>query len=387
MGRALHSDTSDYRQIFLNDTPLLDVRAHIEFEKGAFPNTENCPILNDEHRAFVGTCYKRKGAQAAQELGHTLVVESNLKETLVRRWKTFAEAHPEGYLYCFRGGLRSHIAQEWMKEAGVDYPLVVGGYKAMRRFLMAETDEIACSLPIVLLGGRTATGKTQLLKRLGPNVIDLEYLAKHRGSSFGALPDKQPSQIDFENSLAVELLKLKNGGGTRVFMEDESRRIGQRILPFSLYTEMAERYPMVILEAPMHERVEKCVQDYVTDLFPLFEKHYGPVACRNEFHDWFLQALFRIKKRLGSDRYMSVHAELSHALDAHASSGDESRFYAPLETLLKDFYDPMYDYQLRQKQNRVLFRGTADEIVASAETYSPNGFFETAATSRDEKVC
>lgn len=362
-------DAADYLQLFLKDTPLMDVRADIEFSKGAFPNTKNFPVLNDEHRALVGTRYKNAGSEAAKQLGYELVVESKLKEELVVGWKKFAEANPDGCLYCFRGGLRSHIVQAWLKEAGVDYPLVEGGYKALRNFLMTETDKIALGLPFVLIGGRTASGKTHLLKRLGRHV-DLEGLAKHRGSSFGALVEKQPCQIDFENILAVDLLKTRHESNLPVFMEDEGRRIGQCTLPLTLFNEMNERYPLVILEEPMEKRVRTCVQDYVTDLFPLFQEHYGPDACYAEYREFSLQALFRIKKRLGGERYETVNAEVSDALDAHATTGDESGFYAPMETLLKHFYDPMYDYQLQDREEQVLFRGTADEIVEWAKTYS-----------------
>ena len=93
--------------------------------------------MTDEERAQVGICYKQQGQEAAIELGHQLV-PGRLKAQRLAQWLEFARRHPEGYLYCFRGGLRSQTVQQWLREAGIDYPLVLGGYKAMRRFLLDE---------------------------------------------------------------------------------------------------------------------------------------------------------------------------------------------------------------------------------------------------------
>lgn len=95
-------DTDDYLSLFLNDTPLLDVRAPVEFEKGSFPNAVNAPLMNDEERHRVGICYKEQGQQAAIELGHQLV-SGPVKAARIETWQRFAQRHPDGYLFCFRG--------------------------------------------------------------------------------------------------------------------------------------------------------------------------------------------------------------------------------------------------------------------------------------------
>ena len=136
------ADTSDYRQLFLQDAPMMDMRAPAEFHHGAFPSALSLPLMTDEERAQVGICYKQQGQQAAIELGHQLVA-GQTREQRMAQWREFAQANPTGYLYCFRGGLRSQTVQQWLHEAGIDYPLVMGGYKAMRRFLM---DELAASV-------------------------------------------------------------------------------------------------------------------------------------------------------------------------------------------------------------------------------------------------
>ena len=361
-------NTSDYLKIFLEDTPLLDVRAGVEFSKGAYPQSVNVPILDDDQRCAVGTCYKQNGQDAAIALGHELITPE-LKEQRIQAWKAHAEAHPQGYLYCFRGGLRSRITQAWLKEAGLDYPLVVGGYKAMRTFLIEEMEKNIQEIPMVLVGGRTASGKTHLLKTLSRH-MDLEGLAHHRGSSFGALVEPQPTQINFENGLSIELLKLRQAGRRPVFIEDEGRRIGQRTLPMSLHLSMAERFPLVMVEIPMEERVKSCVRDYITDLYPSFQSTYGERA-HEKFREKYLDNLFRIQKRFGGDRYKVVNEQFIEAL-ALLKDGDESGFCVPFETLLRDYYDPMYDYQSTKRKGEVLFRGDQRAVAQWAETYLAN---------------
>ncbi|MDT9646710.1 tRNA 2-selenouridine(34) synthase MnmH, partial [Pseudomonas sp. JV245A] len=184
-------DCTDYREIFLNDRPMMDTRAPIEFTKGAFPGVLNLPLMTDQERQRVGTCYKQQGQQAAIVLGHQLV-SGAIKEQRIQAWADFARAHPDGLLYCFRGGLRSQIVQQWLKdEAGIAYPRVGGGYKAMRTFLLDTTEQALQQCDFVLLGGMTGTGKTQVLGQLD-NALDLEGHANHRGSSFGRRATGQP---------------------------------------------------------------------------------------------------------------------------------------------------------------------------------------------------
>ena len=113
---------TDYRHIFLNDVPMMDVRAPVEFGQGAFPGVANLPLMDDGERQQVGTCYKHKGQEAAIALGHQLVSGAT-KRQRIEAWAQFAQTHPQGVLYCFRGGLRSQIVQQWLlNEAGIDYP-------------------------------------------------------------------------------------------------------------------------------------------------------------------------------------------------------------------------------------------------------------------------
>lgn len=196
--------TLEIRQILASDTPIIDVRAPIEFQQGAMPSALNLPLMNDEERAAVGTCYKQKGSKKAVELGHQLV-SGDVRENRINAWKAVCQQHPEGYLCCARGGMRSHIAQQWLKDAGIDYPLINGGYKNLRQTTLDAIDELALR-PILLIGGCTGNGKTLLVQSFD-NGIDLEGIAHHRGSSFGRTLETQFSQATFENHLAVSMLK------------------------------------------------------------------------------------------------------------------------------------------------------------------------------------
>lgn len=176
---------TDYRAILAAGTPLLDVRAPVEFAQGSMPTALNLPLMNDDERAAVGTCYKRQGADAALALGHRLV-SGVTREARIHAWRDACQAHPEGYLCCARGGQRSHIAQAWLKETGVEYPLITGGYKALRQAAIQATDE-QVKKPLVLVGGCTGSGKTLLVKQ-HPDGIDLAtaapLLAVRSGRSF-----------------------------------------------------------------------------------------------------------------------------------------------------------------------------------------------------------
>ena len=364
---ATHSnDSDDYESLFLNDVPMIDTRAPIEFEQGAFPHSVNLPLMSDDEREQVGTCYKRRGQDAAIELGHQLV-SGELKQQRVDSWRQFAEQHPDGFIYCFRGGLRSHTSRQWMSEAGVDYPLIKGGYKAMRRFLIELMDQQSIERPWLVLSGRTGTGKTRVLDRVPPS-LDLEGLANHRGSSFGRRVTPQPRQINFENALAIKLLKLKHSMAGCLMVEDESRLIGSLNLPLSLYEAMG-RAPIAVLEEPIALRVAQVKADYVDDLSAEYISYLGAEEGVQKYAEYMLASLARVKKRLGGERYLSINGQMQAAMEQHLREGETELHAVWIEALLSQYYDPMYDYQLSKKQDRVLFRGNQAAVQQWFEQY------------------
>ncbi|MCG8415865.1 MAG: tRNA 2-selenouridine(34) synthase MnmH, partial [Pseudomonadales bacterium] len=228
----------EFATLFQNQTPLLDVRAPVEFKRGAFPNTINHPLLNDDERQAVGRRYREQGREAAIALGQELVA-GEVKAARVRAWKDYVQNHPNCALYCFRGGLRSSIAQQWLAAEGIHVPRIAGGYKALRRSLIEHVQRLASDDNLVVIAGKTGSGKTHLLNSL-PNSLDLEGFAQHRGSAFGRRAQGQPSQIDFENRLAIRLLDLNWQDTQRVAVEDESRAIGSLSVPLVLHQRMCE---------------------------------------------------------------------------------------------------------------------------------------------------
>ena len=352
-------DTDDYLSLFLNDTPLLDVRAPVEFDKGSFPTAVNAPLMNDDERHRVGICYKEQGQDAAIELGHQLV-SGDLKAQRIEAWRRFASAHPDGYLFCFRGGLRSRLTQQWIRDSGIDFPLVKGGYKALRRFLIDQLEALIDSAEFRIVSGRTGTGKTRVLNQL-PNPVDLEGLANHRGSSFGREVTPQPSQIDFENRLAVAMLKAHHHIGGPIYLEDESRLVGRCALPHTLRERMAEA-PLLILEQPIEERVRIIREDYVVKMAADYADRDGAEAGWAAFEDYLLSALDRIRKRLGGERHQALRQAMESALAEQRASGDVREHDHWIRALLENYYDPMYDFQLEQKAGRILVRGGPETI-------------------------
>ncbi|MFB0701041.1 tRNA 2-selenouridine(34) synthase MnmH [Pseudomonas protegens] len=360
-------DCTDYREIFLNDRPMMDTRAPIEFTKGAFPGVLNLPLMTDQERQRVGTCYKQQGQQAAIVLGHQLV-SGDIKQQRVQAWADFARAHPDGLLYCFRGGLRSQIVQQWLREAGIDYPRVGGGYKAMRTFLLDTTEQALQQCDFVLLGGMTGTGKTEVLGQLD-NALDLEGHANHRGSSFGRRATGQPSNIDFENRLAVDLLKKRERGVQAFVLEDENRMIGSCALPLPLYQSM-QGLPMVWLEDSLANRVQRILDDYVVNLCAEFVAVHGEQGFAL-FAERLLESLNKIHKRLGGERHQRLFLLMEAALAEQARSGDVERHRAWIEGLLGEYYDPMYAFQRESKGARIEFSGEHGAVLDYLRQRSP----------------
>lgn len=358
----MRGDTSDYRRLFLSGAPMMDTRAPIEFTKGAFPGVVNLPLMTDGERQKVGTCYKQHGQAAAIELGHKLVA-GKTKQARIEAWADFARGNPDGYLYCFRGGLRSQIVQQWLKsEAGIEYPRVAGGYKAMRGFLVDTVERATEECRFVLIGGLTGTGKTEVVAQL-ENSLDLEGLANHRGSSFGKRASAQPTQIDFENELAIRLLRMREAGVERFVMEDEARLIGRCSIPLPLHQGM-QQYPLVWLEDSLEGRIERILKDYVVDLCAEFIAAAGETETGfTAFAERMRQSLTGIQRRLGGERYQRLLIMLDAALAEQQRSGAVDLHRGWIEALLVEYYDPMYAYQRESKGERVVFAGPQAEVV------------------------
>lgn len=370
----------DLAALFIANTPLIDVRAPIEFAQGSLPGSINLPILNDEERARVGTTYKLQGSDAAVRLGYDMI-SGAIKQNRVQQWLDFVNNHPHSVLYCFRGGKRSQITQQWLREVDVDRPLITGGYKMARRFLISTINHFSDRHTLLVVTGPTGSGKTRLLQAIGNHhlVLDIEAIARHRGSAFGGLPVPQPTQIDFENQLAVSLLKLQHNNRSRsVMVEDESRHIGKVYLPASFFTLMRSS-KIVWIDEPFAARVDNIFKDYIVDSAIGQAQSARQIQQSSDadtinmeilynqalqLFEKYRQALTTISKKLGGQRYQEISVDLEHAQSEwmHRNEVQSNRIW--IEKLVKYYYDPLYLDSLQRRQVNPCFRGSGQEVMS-----------------------
>ncbi|MDP3453053.1 MAG: tRNA 2-selenouridine(34) synthase MnmH [Bacteroidales bacterium] len=303
--------------------PIIDVRSPGEYEHAHIPGALSLPLFLNDERAEVGTIYKQRGRVKAVQRGLEIVGPKLAKFT-----KFALDLHSEELLiHCWRGGMRSSSMAWLLENVGIKSTLLIGGYKSYRSYILSCFDT---PLKIILLGGYTGSGKTDLLKILkdsGQQVLDLEGIAEHKGSAFGAIgqPD-QPSNEYFENLLYSQIKKLDRE--SVVWIEDESRNIGKVFIPEPLWKQMRVS-PLVKVEASFETRVERLMRDY--GCYPV---------------DKLCASIKKIEKRLGYDK-------CKLALDA-CERGD-LKSAAEISLL---YYDKAYGNQLetrfREKLNQLL---------------------------------
>jgi tRNA 2-selenouridine synthase len=351
----------DYQSVFIDDVPLLDVRAPVEFQQGAFPNASNAPLINNDERQAIGIRYKEMGQNKAIELGHQLV-QGDVKDSRIDAWAEFTRQHPHGALYCFRGGMRSKISQQWIfDKTGVVYPRIKGGYKALRRYLIDELNVSADAIQPVILSGRTGVGKTILLNRIKQKV-DLEAVFNHRGSAFGKHIIPQPTQIDIENTLSIELLKHRCNNTYKLVLEDEGTNIGSRRLPECIFQKMSQS-PLILLEAGIEQRVDIVFEEYIINALAEYQNLLGPDKGFDSWANNLTKALEKIQRRLGGVRYQNLKSIMDDAITRHGKENQAAHHKTWIRELLVEYYDPMYDYQLGKKSHRVVFRGERDYVM------------------------
>lgn len=351
----------NYLQLFTSNTPLIDVRAPVEFNQGAFPTAKNLPLMNDDERQAVGLRYKQQGQDKAIKLGQQLV-SGDVKSARIDDWVEFVNQHPHGALYCFRGGLRSKICQQWIYEqTGLAYPRIFGGYKALRRFLIDELDANMTRLKSIVIGGRTGVGKTLLLQRLN-NHLDLEDIFHHRGSAFGKHVTPQPAQINIENNLSIRLIRLHNNGFNSCVLEDEASNIGSRRLPDSLVRVLSTS-PLIVLEATMIERVDNVFDEYINASLAEYRQLKGNDEGFSDWANNLIEILTKIQRRLGGARYKKIKDFMDDAILEHRLHNKTECHKIWIQSLLEDYYDPMYDYQLQKKAERIIYKGNRTSVL------------------------
>ncbi|KEO84213.1 tRNA 2-selenouridine(34) synthase MnmH [Tumebacillus flagellatus] len=317
----------------LYDVPervLIDVRSPGEFAEGTIPGAVNVPLFTNEERAMIGTVYKQESPAAARRLA-MLTVSPKIPQLVEQMEELMKQG--ELVIFCWRGGMRSFAACTFMSLLKYNVMRLRGGYRAYRQLVLEglSTYEGLPSAPVVL-HGNTGVGKTRILlmlKERGHQVLDLEGMANHRGSVFGAIGLGKPSsQKIFDSELWEAIRDLDPE--RPIFMEAESRRIGHSVMPEWLELDKIHGVHVVI-EASLANRVERLMDDYLSN--------GDPEQLKQELGD----ALGHIRKRMPRDQL----AQLQELLE----KGEYALFTAQL---LELYYDPKYTHKLHTYQSEML---------------------------------
>lgn len=297
---------------------ILDIRTPSEFRDGHLPGAISFPLFSDEERVIVGTIYKQSGCDHAVLKGLELV-GPKLKDFVVKANKYKGEL----FLYCWRGGMRSGSMAWLLETAGREVYVLEGGYKAYRAF---GRNLISSGLRLIMLSGPTGSGKTEILHQLaefGEQVLDLEGLANHRGSSFGGIGQlPQPGTEHFTN-LVIE--KITRFDLTRpIWVEGESQNIGKVFILDELFSQM-NCCPTIRIDPPRSERVGRLLRDYAC--FPVEDLQ---------------SSIEKISKRLGGK-------DTKETLEA-LHSGD----YQKVVDITLAYYDKTYDFSMSRRETKMI---------------------------------
>ena len=325
---------------------LLDVRSPGEYRSGHLPGAHSLPLFDDAERAEVGTLYKQDSPDAALLRG--LEIAGGKMRQLVETARAAAQGNTRVVVHCWRGGSRSGSVGWLLERAGLEIHQLTGGYKAARNHIKHYLASSPHDLRV--LSGPTGSGKTEVLFALrdrGANVIDLEGLANHKGSSFGAIGQPpQPTTEQFENNLFTQLRGLPEGG--TVWLEDESRMIGHVYQPDEFYRRLTAA-PVTVIEQPTEWRVDRLVADY---------GRADP--------NLLLEAFTRIGRRLGGQH-------LNAALVA-LEDGD----LAAAARIALVYYDKAYRHYADRRQPNVV--ATISAAGPESETIAEQIARQTSAT-------
>jgi tRNA 2-selenouridine synthase len=300
------------------ELPVFDVRSPKEFLAGHIPGAINLPLLNDDERHEVGITYKKEGHEAAVRLGYRLVGHKFID--YIEAARAMAKDNTV-CLYCWRGGMRSNTMAWLLTSVGLKVYLLEGGYKQFRNWCLHQFEH---KWPLMVISGKTGAGKTEVLHELrkkSESVIDLEALAHHRGSAFGALGlPLQPTQESFENNLAWSLSFCQTA--KRVWIENESRFIGKVRIPDAFFAQSSSA-DLISIDRDLNSRALRIIHEYGK-----FDKEV------------LIEKTKSITKRMGGDR---VKASVE-ALE----SGDYMGWVLPL----LDYYDRSYEHSIRERTGK-----------------------------------
>jgi tRNA 2-selenouridine synthase len=306
----------------LDKVVAVDVRSPIEFAEGAIPGAINLPLFSDEERAEIGTIYKKLGQDAAK--WRAMEIVSPKIPTLMTEIKLLIDSGFEPVINCWRGGMRSKSVCTFMEFSGLQSIRLTGGYKAYRQYTLNRISDMLPERAIVI-HGKTGVGKTEVLHQLkekGYPVVDLEAIAGHRGSIFGAIGlGEGHTQKTFDALLFTRLSEIR--GFPYFIIEAESKRIGRVVQPAELLEKKGTGYHLY-LDASINRRVTRIVNEYV-----------APYSKEPWFKEKVQNGLTMIGKRM-----KNIHLQN----EIHLSFSEEN-WDNLIQILLEDYYDPRYDHK------------------------------------------
>lgn len=299
----------------LNDPTVqfFDTRSPKEFEHDHLPGAINIPILSNDERAIVGTLYKQISPDKAISQGMEYVAKNMpdiVKKINENKGKRLV-------IYCWRGGMRSGVIVSFLEALKYDVYQLQGGHKAFRKYVKERLENYDLKPKIVVVWGLTCVGKTDLLNRFS-NSIDIEGLAQHNGSLYGAMGKNPRSQYAFDNLLLRKLDSLQEE--KCIILEGESRRIGDLMIPAVLYKRMLTGVP-VLLTRSMEKRAKLCADEYINK--------------KNKEEAITISA--SLNRVIGKKKQIEMVEFIEH-----------EDFLSASKILLEDYYDPLYQHTLKQ---------------------------------------
>ncbi len=293
---------------------LVDIRSPQEFEEFHIPGAINVPLFDNEEKKVIGFIYRTLGEEKAKEIGKELALKKF--DRLLQTFRELQEKYENVIVYCWRGGLRSQGLCKALSEFGIKVYRIKGGYRAYRQFILKDMERMLENKKLIVITGKTGVGKTRVLKKLkeeGFPVIDLEELAKDRGSVFGSVGIKERVSQKMFDSLLYE--EIRNISEDFIFVEDESRKIGNIQIPDSFWKKKEEGI-YIEITASLETRIKNIIEEYTS------------------FENWeeeARRAIYKIRKYLGENKFRTVMEMF-----------ENKEYEKVVEFLIKEYYDKKY---------------------------------------------
>lgn len=332
----------------MKDVVYIDVRSPKEYIEDTIPNAINIPLLNNEEREKIGYTYTQINKEKARRMGleyasHKLLYYYDIIKEII-------DSNKKVVLFCYRGGMRSSSIAQILDIMNIPIYIIDGGYKEYRNFVINNLEKYGKDFRFIVLHGYTGVGKTKALAQLESKdfeVLDLEKIAQNSGSVFGNIffKDKSSNQKKFESLLLDKFMHFKN---KFIFVESESKRIGNSIMPNFLYDNIQKGYH-VLIETNISNRVEIIGYDYLNN--------------KDNNSELIINAIRHLKKRLGKEVVLNLENEFIIG-----------NYRYVIEQLMINYYDPLYDYSIKKvkQYNQMIYYENINDLTEKLINFKSN---------------